>query len=68
MSSIRSPKVCPKCGGAVSEVLDTHLRQQGFRYRRRKCACGARWNTYESRVKLPDLMRTLRGLKREPGP
>ena len=62
-NSTRSPKVCAKCGG-VSEVLDTHHRIHGFRYRRRKCACGNRWNTYESRVNMPQLLRTLRGEKR----
>ena len=48
----------------AQRLIATRLRQQGFRYRRRECECGARWNTYESRVNMPELMRTLRGLRR----
>lgn len=42
------PETCKKCGGE-SEVQDTRLTKQGYRYRRRVCTgCGRRWNTYET--------------------
>lgn len=39
--------ICIDCGSASSKVIDTRMSDSGWRIRRRICACGNSFKTYE---------------------
>lgn len=48
MVKLADPQRCMKCG-ARGRIVDTRMRK-GFRKRRRRCACGHKWNSYETLI------------------
>lgn len=45
------PYRCPTCGNDKDQrVVETRTRPNGAIKRRRKCPCGKRWNTLETRM------------------
>ncbi len=57
--------VCPKCGSADSDVIDSRTAAKSIRRRRQCQACAYRFTTYE-RVERPRLMVVKKDGRREP--